>query len=140
MGDEAASVRHGAAASLGQLGQDSPEVVAGLIDVLQNADSWIFRRDSAHLLGQTSLVTDSVIFALWRGLLDSDNQVRTSCAQSLALLGRRFPDMAETIATKLVQAIQEQEFDKPDTSGFSRRTGHDYAFDGLWLLVEGGSL
>ncbi len=138
--DEDATVRYRAATSLVQLGQASPEVVAGLIDVLQNADSWIFRRDSAHLLGQMSLVTDSVIFALWRGLLDSDNRVRTSCAQSLALLGRRFPDMAETIAAKLVQAIQEQEFDKPDTVEFSRRTGHDYAFDGLWLLVEGGSL
>jgi hypothetical protein len=53
-------------------------------------------------------------------------------------LGRRFPDASETIETKLVQAIEEPAFDKPDSIFMS--SVHDYAYDGWWLLVVGGEI
>ena len=131
------NVRYSAAGSLGQLGPASPEVVQTLIESLPRTDSWSVRRDAARLLGQIGTVEESLTLALWRGLSDGDDDVRTACAEALALLGRRFPDAAETIAEKLVQAITDPAFDQPDK--YQGRTGHDYAFDGLWLLVAGGA-
>jgi hypothetical protein len=53
----------------------------------------------------------------------------------LAQLGQRYPDSAERVVEVLVEALQAPAFAKPDM--FSSRPGHDYAFDGLWLLVVG---
>ena len=69
--------------------------------------------------------------------MDEANYVRTACTEALAQLGRRFPGAAETIERKFLQAIEDPEFDKPDST---RRSGHDYAYNGLWLLVVGGEL
>jgi len=137
LGDENVEVRYLAAQSLGQLGQASPEVVAALIESLRHADSWSARRDAARLLGENGTAEKPLVVALWRGLLDEDDDVRTACAEALARLGRRFPDAAETIAEQLVQAIKDPAFEGPDK--YQGRTGHDYAFDGLWLLVAGGA-
>jgi hypothetical protein len=138
MGDDNSNVRVRAAESLGQLGQASPEVIHALIEVLQAADSWSLRQDAARLLGQIGTTDEPLLLAVWRGLLDEDNDVRAACAQALALLGRRFPDAASAIAERLLQAITDPEFDQPDRH--AGRTGHDYAFDGLWLLVTGEAL
>ena len=132
--DEEGPVRSRAAQSLGQLGQASPEVITALIQALQD-EEWNVRRDAAQILGQIAPCDETIILPLWRGLLDPDNDVRTACAESLAALGRRFPATSSTIIEKLVQAITDEEFDKPDE--YQRRTGQDYAFDGLWLLVTG---
>jgi hypothetical protein len=56
-------------------------------------------------------------------------------AEALARLGRRYPDQAEAISARLAQALEDPAFDEPD--GVSGRAGHDFAFDGLWLLVAG---
>jgi HEAT repeat protein len=136
LGDDEVAVRYRAAGSLGQLGQASPQVVGMLLEALQKASNWSVRRDAGRLLGQFGAAKESFILALWRGLLDMDKGVRTACAEALARLGRRFPEAAGVIAAKLVQAIRDPKFDKPDV--LTRRSGHDYAFEGLWLLVSGG--
>ncbi len=122
--------------SLGQLGQAAPEVITALIQALQH-ESWIIRRDAAQILGQSAPSDETIIFPLGRGLLDSDDEARTACAESLATLGQRFPATTNTIIDKLVQTITDEEFDKPDE--IQNRTGRDYAFGGLWLLMSGKS-
>jgi hypothetical protein len=107
------------------------------VEVLQKAKAWSLRREAAALLGKLSTCEESTLDALWSGLLDSHSDVRTHCAQALALLGHRFPKVSETIAAKLIVALQEPAFAQPDTR--QGRTGHDYAFDGLWALVSGRS-
>ena len=136
LGDNNANARARTAGSLGQLGQTSPEVVEILIELLRKADSWIIRRNSAELLGRIGISDDTVIQALWRGLLDSDNDVRTACAQAVAFIGQRFPEATQTIGEQLVLALQDPEFSQQ--AGYTQRTGHDYAFDALWLLIAGG--
>jgi hypothetical protein len=37
-----------------------------------------------------------------------------------------------------MQALEQPEFDKRDN--ISERSAHDYAYDGLWLLVVGGEI
>jgi HEAT repeat protein/energy-coupling factor transporter ATP-binding protein EcfA2 len=124
--DDDANVRYRAAWSLGQLGQASPQVAEILTEVLQKVDDWTRRYDAARLLGQVVTVDESLVLALWSGLLDEDGDVRAACAEALSNLGRRFPAASDAIAAKLVQAIRDPEF-----------AGHDYAFDGLWLLMAG---
>jgi hypothetical protein len=75
---------------------------------------------------------------LWLGLLDEYFDVRTACAKALAQLGRRFPNAVEAIERKFIEAIEDPRFDKPDS--VINRSGHDYAYGGLWLLVVGGEL
>jgi HEAT repeat protein len=112
--------------------------VSALVEGVQQASPWSVRQDCARLIGQIGSGDEALIETLWRGLLDPDNDVRAACAQALALLGRRFPQIKELIAAKLAQAIRAPEFAEPDQ--LANRIGHDYAFDGLWLLVAGGSL
>ena len=72
------------------------------------------------------------------GLLDNNYDVRIACAEALAQLGQRFPNEVEAIEKKLIQAIDDPAFDKLDS--VVGRSGHDYAYEGLWLLVVGGEL
>jgi len=136
--DPDSEVRSEAAMSLGKLDQALSEVIPMLLNTIYTAKSWSIRSASAFLLGQIGQSDEPTVQALWHGLLDTDNDVRTACAQALAQLGQRFPNSAETIERKLVQAIVNPEFDKLDS--MSRRSGHDYAYDGLWLLVVGGEI
>ncbi len=92
-------------------------------------------RNAALLLGQLGHSSISTIHVLLYGLLDRYKFVRTACAQALALLGQRFPSTAETIATELLHAIEDPEFDRLDDNT-ERRSAHDYAFDGLWQLKD----
>jgi HEAT repeat protein len=135
LSDDDASVRSRAAGSLVQLGQASPQVLEILVEALQKTADWMTRQDAARLLGQAGAADEHLVLALWRGLLDSDNSVRAACAEALSNLGRRFPDAADAIAARLVQAIRDPEFDERDR--LAARSGHDHAFDGLWLLMAG---
>ncbi len=130
--DASLDVCYQAAISLGKLGEATPNIEAMLLKALQSAESWSIRRDAALLLGQLGQI--STIQILLHGLLDRYNLVRAACAQALAHLGQRFPNAAERIATKLAQATEDPEFDRPDDS-VERRSAHDYAFDGLWQLM-----
>ncbi len=108
-----------------------------LLEALDHAKERSVRRNSARLLGKIGHNDEQTIQVLWQGLVDENYDVRDACAGALARLGRRFPDAVETIEKKLIQAIAEQAFDKPDING---RSGHDYAYNALWLLVVGGEI
>ena len=136
--DEEPEVGYQAADSLRRLGQISEEVVAVLFEALHKAESWVVRLNSARLLGQISRSDESAVQALWRGLIDKNYYVCTASAQALAQIGHRFPAAAETIERKFVQAIEDPEFDKLDI--ISKRSGRDYAYDGLWLSVVGDEI
>ncbi len=136
--DAEAEVRSSAAVSLAKLGQTSPEVIEGLLEGLRKAESWSIRRDSARFLGQIAQADEATLDALWDGLLDDDNDVRTACAQALAQLGRRFPTITQSLEARFVEAIQDPKFDERDK--FIDRPAYDYAYDGLWLLVVGEEL
>jgi len=136
--DAEADVRSNAAQSLAQLAQASPEVFVVLLEALSQAKDISVRRDIARLLGQVGQSDEQTIQALWKGLLDENYELRTACAEGLAQLGQRFSTAAETIEKKFIQAIEDPTFDKPDSD--IRRSGREYAYDGLWLLVVGGEL
>ena len=131
-------VRNAAAGSLGQLGHSSPEANEVLLETLRDAQDSRARNNAVRFLGQFGQSDEQTVQTLWRGLLDEDAHVRTSCARALARLTGRFPDYTETIERKLIQAIIEQEFDKAD--GIYRRSGHDYAHEGLWLIAVGDEI
>lgn len=131
--DTSPDVSYQAAISLAKLGQASPEIVAMLLVTLQNAESWPYCRDAALLIGQLGQSNISTIQPLLRELLNRHSLVRAACAQALSQLGQRYPSTAETIATELVRAIEDPEFNRPDDS-IERRPAYDYAFDGLWQL------
>ncbi|MGZ3617139.1 MAG: HEAT repeat domain-containing protein, partial [Ktedonobacteraceae bacterium] len=129
-------VRVKAVESLRLLGQMTNKVRATLLEVIQNLDYWSARSEAAILLGQIAPGDKPTVQALWRGLLDSNDKVRTSCAQALAQLGYRFPSIALEIAEKLKFSIENPEFDKPDI--VVERSAHEYAFEGLWLIAASG--
>jgi len=133
--DASPEVCYQAAISLGKLGRTSPNIEAMLLKALQSAESASIRHNAALLLGQLGHSSISTIHVLLYGLLDRYKFVRTACAQALALLGQRFPSTAETIATELLHAIEDPEFDRLDDNT-ERRSAHDYAFDGLWQLKD----
>ena len=131
--DSYADVRVYAAWSLGRLGQASPEMINELCVAVQKAGEWAIRRDAAHLLGRVGQGDNVVIDALWRGLLDKDDEVRGASAQALAQIGRRNTAIAELIEKRFVEAIHDPKFEQDDLS-FSRPV-YDHAYEGLWSLV-----
>jgi HEAT repeat protein len=131
--DRAAFVRSGAAQSLGRLGQASPEVINELCEAVQEAGEREIRRDAAHLLGRVSQGDNVVIDALWRGLLDKDEEIHRTCTQALAQIGRRNTAIAKLIEKRFVEAIHDPKFEQGDKDG--RRPAYDRAYEGLWSLV-----
>ena len=136
--DSKAKIRYVGARCLGSLGEISSEVVVVLTEALSKAEDEAVRRDAASLLGQIGSIDEVTIEGLLHGLLDDYNEVRTACIQALVRLGKRFPTAVQRIEKKLVQAIVDPEFDKTDGSK-DKRSGHEYAYDGLWLLVVNGN-
>jgi hypothetical protein len=106
------------------------------VELLRNGESWSIRRDAARVIGRFGRDDESTILSLWHGLLDRDNDVRTSCAVALAQLGQRFPQSVVTIEQKLLDAIANPLFVRLDN--IDDRTGHDYAFSALWMLYSNG--
>jgi len=132
------AVRYVAAVQLGKLDRVSNDTVITLLQALQNATSWSVRRDAARLLGERAQSDNTIIEILWQKLLDDDNEVRTSCIEALAQIGRRFPETSTFIAEKLIKAIEDPKFDKPDN--VQLRSAQEYAFNGLWLMVVSGEV
>jgi hypothetical protein len=95
------------------------------------------RREYRSFLGQYSGSGEAIIRSLWEKLLDEKYLWRRDCAQALGLLGQRFPDVAEIIGNKLVQAIEDPELSKTDDLGWS---GHDLAYEASQLLVANEEL
>lgn len=137
--DPDAEVRYTAAILLGKKGLKAHNLVEMLLDTLQHAKSWSLRRDAALLLGNISMPDgETVIEALWQGLLDDDNEVRAACVEGLATLGRRSPDIATAVGAKLVRALEDPRFEKLDKT--KRRSAYEYAFNGLWFMVVSGEV
>lgn len=136
--DEVEDVRLQATVSLVRLTQKvSDETTNLLLDALKNSDDWSVRRDAAHFVGRLGESSEQNIQALYNGLLDKDNDVRTACMRGLVLFARRFPATYAPIEKLFTQALEQPEFDKQDNI---ERSAHDYAYDGLWLLVVGGEI
>ena len=53
-------------------------------------------------------------------------------------MGRQFIYSGEMIKSRIIQAIADLEFDKPDED--DNHYAYDYAYDILWLLVVGGEI
>ena len=75
--------------------------------------------------------------ALYQGLLDEHHDVRIASVQGLIMLARRFPDVYDTVEKMFIQGIEQKEFDVQDDI---KRSAHDYAYEGLWLLIVGGEI
>ena len=133
LGDDDANVRYRAAQSLGQLGQATPEVVQVLLDGAHLAPSWSTRRDYINLVGKIGKYDQQTVDVLLMGFTDQDNGVRAACAQALARLGQRNPEAVEEIASTLIQTLEDPRFGPVDP--YAKRTGYDYAFDALWMLI-----
>lgn len=133
--DKEPIVHLAAAKNLIKLGLTDSAMQNVLLEDLRHAEDW-YRRRSTLLLGQASQNDETIIRRLWDGLRDTNHAVRMACAQALAQLGRRFPNARESIASLLVQAIEAAEFAVPDDIN---RLAHDYAYDGLWMLLVGGA-
>jgi HEAT repeat protein len=124
-----------AASSLVTLGESSPEVLEVLLKGAEHATNYAVRRDCADLLGRVGFPDERIISALLNGLIDEDNEVRRASAMSLAKLPQRHTGAVRDIERALIQALEDPRFDNVDE--YEGRTGHDYAFDGLWTLVAG---
>lgn len=136
--DADSDVRFTVALILGQKGQRSHELSETLFQALSAARSWSVRRETALLLAEMPLDTEAVIAALCHGLLDEVDDVRAACVEGLVLSGRRSPQSATAIGNMLVQALEDPRFAKPD--GTQKRSAHEYAFNGLWLMVGSGEV
>jgi HEAT repeat protein len=135
--DADSEVRYVASVNLGTLNHLTPDVVATMVQALKDARSWSIRRASARLLSKVNRIDEGIVESLLSGLLDEDNDVRTACVEGLAVLERRFPDIAVTIGSKFVQAIEDPIYEKTDNKSLSAR---EYAFNGLWLMVVSGDV
>ncbi len=137
--DKSANVRYRVVESLVRLAQiiadESSDI---LLDALKNSNNWAVRRDAARLIGRFGKNSEQYIQSLHRKLLDRDSDVRIACVHGLVLFARRFPATYATIEKLFIQAIEQPKFDKKDD--ISERSAHDYAYDGLWLLVVGGEI
>ncbi len=136
-GDVDVDVRYRAAVSLVQLTQKITDKDFNVLLTALKNSSWSTRQDAARLIGRFGEDSTQNIQDLHNGLLDENRVVRTACVRGLVLFARRFPDTYETIEKLFMQAIEQPEFDKQDNIG---RSAHNYAYDGLWLLVVGGEI
>jgi HEAT repeat protein len=136
--DVDADVRYEAAVGLAKQGERSPDTVALLLQALSAAKSWSVRRDAIRLLGSLEQIDERTLDTILQGLLDDDNEVRTACVETLAQLGRSSPEAASMIGSRLAQAIEDPIFEKLDA--YKRRSAHEYAFNGLWLMVVSGEI
>jgi HEAT repeat protein len=133
--DKNSTVCLAAAESLGKMGYALPEIIGLERETIEDtATDWSVRCNAARLLGQIGQCDQPTIDILWRGLIDMDHDLRSASVQALVQLGRQFPNSAEIIERKLVQAIEDSEFDKRD---WNNCTVRDHAYDALWLLVTG---
>ena len=115
------NVRSSAAASLGQLGNASTEVVAGLLSLLKDDDFHV-RSSVAASLGQLGNASTEVVAGLFSLLKDDDFHVRSSAAESLGQLNQK----TQTVLPNIVRWIEAQPDDVPIGA----------AIDGLWAMVE----
>jgi HEAT repeat protein len=101
MGDEALFLSVGL---LGQLGQTSPAVVAGLVHALGDSDRGV-RSAAADSLGRLGQTSPEVVAGLVHALGDSDEGVRSAAADSLVKLSQTSP----AVVAGLVHALGDSD-------------------------------
>ncbi|HEU4323642.1 MAG TPA: HEAT repeat domain-containing protein, partial [Roseiflexaceae bacterium] len=135
--DSDPDVRLCAVVAVGRLGDTTDTLCAQVLNGFAEATDSQVRQRLAVYIGGAAQPDPTVLDALQGGLLDRDGNVRQACAAALAQLGRRFPDRVAQIEARLLHAMHDPEFAALDEGIFGQRTGHDYAQEGLWLLVSG---
>ncbi len=99
-GDDFSFVSSSAAVSLGQLGNASTQVVAGLLSLL-NDDSSSVRSSAALSLGRLGNASTQVVAGLLTLLNDDSSSVRSRAALSLGQLGNRSTAVLAALLTLL---------------------------------------
>lgn len=131
--DDDPSVCASAAESLKTLDKVSHEVISTLIRVINKEKNYLYRQQTAELLGQMGQGNELTIQALWSGLSDKQSPIHADCVGALVQLSRRFPDAAPAIEKKVMQALADPEFDKygnEDTNSL-----RDSLHELLWNLI-----
>jgi HEAT repeat protein/energy-coupling factor transporter ATP-binding protein EcfA2 len=125
-------VRYVCVGQLHALEHATPEMAPLAREGLAQAEGWSARVELARYLGDAGPADATTVEALRQGLLDTDNDVRTACAEALARIAQRFPASRQQIEQLFIQALADPAFAARDE--IADRTGHDYAYHGLWLL------
>jgi HEAT repeat protein len=117
-------VRFRAASALGNLGKASDNVIAALLQRLQDED-YLVRYRAAEALGKLGKASDNVIAALLQRLQEENYLVRPRAASALGELGKNSSDVATAVADWISH--------HPDSDNVG-----DY-IDVLWDVVAGES-
>jgi HEAT repeat protein len=125
--------RYRSAAILSRLGFQSAMIKEMLLEGVQHAERWSTRIACVNALSNSDEYDARTANTLLAGFTDDDSDVRFACAQALAGLGQHRPAATEEVAKMLIDALEDPTYDKLDR--FDERTGHDYAFDSLWMLI-----
>jgi hypothetical protein len=88
-------------------------------------------------VARTPSATEALIDSLLRRLVDSDNDVRKAAVDGLVAIERQ-QRWSATIEQRLLDAIDSPGFAPTDLH--ECRSGHDYAYDALWQIVQGRTL
>ncbi|MCI0565540.1 MAG: HEAT repeat domain-containing protein, partial [Nitrososphaera sp.] len=129
-------VRNAAAISLVQLGQDTPEIISTLIDILKDDSEtwWESKIGAAHSLGllaeeASHEVLEALAYALQQR--DNDHRVFPAVSDSLAQLSKFHRDSVINI---LLEILADPRLDRLSSSGLGG-TIHNYAYDALWIVM-----
>lgn len=117
-----------------RVNQATPELIVALQKLVREAKSWTIRCGAAQALGKISQGEQLTIDSLWHGILDKDNDVRSSCIEALIELGKRQPIIGQHLEEQFVQAIKNPIFQKQDK--VRHLPAYDYVYHGLQLFIE----
>jgi HEAT repeat protein len=106
LGDEDSGVRYRAALALGQLGNDSSEVVSSLLSLLGDKESYGHATRIASALGQLGNNSSEVVSSLLSLLGDKESAVRDSAASALGKLGNN----SSEVVSSLLSLIRDKEW------------------------------
>ncbi|MGA7730991.1 MAG: HEAT repeat domain-containing protein, partial [Chloroflexia bacterium] len=122
--------------SLLTLGYEPENWEENLYSIVRKQDPYNeVKARAISFLGETGDGNPLQVGLLMKGLRDEGDQVRQASTLALARIGQRSTERGKNIAEQLAQAINSSEFDMSIRNG--TRTGQDYAFSALWMLVAG---
>ena len=119
--DSEPEVRTNTALMLIQANAEIRDSVDILVDYFHLLSGYSRRRDAVLLIGEHSVADVRTTESLKRGMLDEDDDVR-------------LPHMRGQIEQLFLGTIGDSEFEPVDK--YQKRSGQDYAFTGLWNLME----
>ena len=114
--------------------RELPEgAIEQLVDVATSGTDYRIRAAALGAIAR-SVPSMMLIDVLLARLVDPDNDVRRAASSGLATFGARHPIWRDSIRQALSDATVSRDYAPQDR--YEHRTGHDYAYDGLWLLNE----